>query len=408
VPEQITCCCCEHRDLSSPEDLPSLHHAPPVSYLEPANLSAAARQATAAFRIEEQSPNTRRTYETALLYWGAWFAVRYGRPLSAPVAASVVKQFILDHLQHHPLREPNELSPFTPSSHSSQHQLPLAVEQALIAGGYKSKPGPWALATVKTRLAALSRAHDLYIANHPAKLPPETNPLRDPALRQMMSTVRRVYASRPLDSIRARPVAATQAVIQALLTTCGDDLPGIRDRALLLFGFASGGRRRSEIVAATLENVRRDGNGFVYQMHPSRNNEPGARAPENFKPIQGEAAAALESWLQELFRAKVTEGKIFRRILNGQIREPLKDAAVRDIIRRRGRMLDQPLGNLTAHSLRSGFVTESERQNIAIGEAMALTGHRSVQTFIGYYRGGGRLEQTRADVDQQRQHDSVE
>jgi integrase len=168
--------------------------------------------------------------------------------------------------------------------------------------------------------------------------------------------------------------------MHALLATCGDDLIGIRDRALLLFGFASGGRRRSEITAATLENVRREGDGFVYELqHPQAH---------SFKPVQGTAAAALESWLYELFRADVTQGPIFRRILNGQIHEPLKDAAVRDIIRRRAQLADQPLGKLTAHSLRSGFVMESGRQNIAISDAMAMTGHRSVQTFISYYRGG--------------------
>jgi len=374
--------------MSSSEEITALRDTPVASYLDPQTLNADARHAAAAFHFEGQSPNTRRTYETALLYWGAWFALRYGKPLTAPVPAPVVLQFVLDHLQHNPLNEPVEPTPFLTSAQSSQHLLPPGIDQMLVTGGYKSKPGPWSLATVETRLAALSRAHDIYIANHPQKLPPDANPMRNPEVRQLLSAVRRAYARRPPDQVRARPIAATQSVMRALLATCGDDLLGIRDRALLLFGFSSGGRRRSEIVAATLENVRREGDGFLYEMRHSKTNQSGARTPDNFKPIQGEAALALELWLQELFRAKVTEGKIFRRILNGQIHEPLKDAAVRDIIRRRAQMADQPLGKLTAHSLRSGFVTESGRQNIAVGEAMALTGHRSIQTFIGYYRSG--------------------
>jgi site-specific recombinase XerC len=75
-------------------------------------------------------------------------------------------------------------------------------------------------------------------------------------------------------------------------------LAGVRDRALLLFGFASGGRRRSKIVAATLENVRRDGQGgLVLVLGKSKTNQSGARRPENIKPIVGKAAAALEAWL---------------------------------------------------------------------------------------------------------------
>jgi hypothetical protein len=41
---------------------------------------------------------------------------------------------------------------------------------------------------------------------------------------------------------------------------------------------------------------------------------------------------------------RITHGPIFRRILNDRIVEPLKDGAVREIIRRRARLADQPLG----------------------------------------------------------------
>lgn len=374
--------------MSSDQAVAQLHDKPLDSYLDPQNLGTEAKRAADAFHFEGQSPNTRRTYETALLYWGAWYALRFGEPLKAPLSAPAVIQFILDHLEHNPLAAASVPSPFVPSKRTSQHLLPLAIDQLLVTGRYKSKLGAWSLATVETRLAALSRAHDVFIANHPQKLLPEVNPMRTPAVRHLMSAVRRTYARRPPDPERARPVAATRSVMQALLATCQDDLIGIRDRALLLFGFASGGRRRSEIVAATLENVRRDGEGFLYELRHSKTNQAGLRSPDNFKPVQGAAALALEAWLHELFKARITQGPIFRRILNDQIREPLKAAAVRNIVRRRAQLADQPLGRLTAHSLRSGFVTESGRQNIAIGDAMALTGHRSVQTFISYYRSG--------------------
>jgi integrase len=121
------------------------------------------------------------------------------------------------------------------------------------------------MATVQTRLAALSKAHDQYIAGlaH-VHMGPEKNPLRDARVRQLISAARRAYARRGCEAVR--PVAATRHVMEALLSTCGDDLIGKRDRALLLFGWASGGRRRSEIIAATFENVRRDGEGFVYDL----------------------------------------------------------------------------------------------------------------------------------------------
>jgi integrase len=375
--------------LPSDQDLQLLHADPPAPYLDPDTLSAEAQRAAEAFKVEGTSANTRRTYQTALLYWGAWYALRYGRVLTAPVSVPTVIQFILDHLEHNPLAEPVEPSPFVPSSRTTQHLLPPAIDRVLVARRYKAKLGPWSRVTVETRLAALSRAHDIFIANQLPPLPAAANPLRDPGVRALLSAVRRAYAGRPPDHERRPPIAATRPVMEALLGTCQNDLPGIRDRALLLFGFASGGRRRSEIVAATLENVRRDGEGgFVFELSRSKTQQAGGRAPQNFKPIVGEAAVALQAWLNELFRTGISEGPIFRRIRAGRITEPLQDRSVYNIIRERANLVDPPLGKLSAHSLRSGFVTESGRQNIPIGEAMALTGHRSVQTFMGYYRSG--------------------
>ena len=53
------------------------------------------------------------------------------------------------------------------------------------------------------------------------------------------------------------------ARLEAMLATCDDSLEGLRDRALLCFGFASGGRRRSEIAAADLRDLRRIGAAAV-------------------------------------------------------------------------------------------------------------------------------------------------
>jgi integrase len=52
-------------------------------------------------------------------------------------------------------------------------------------------------------------------------------------------------------------------------------------------------------------------------------------------------------------------------------------------------------GDFSAHSLRSGFMTEAGRQNVPLADAMALTGHRSVQTAMRYFQTGA-VEQSRA------------
>ena len=90
----------------------------------------------------------------------------------------------------------------------------------------------------------------------------------------------------------------------------------------------------------------------------------------------------------------VNEGAIFRRIRGSVAAEPLEPQAVRAIVKRRANLAGLS-ADFSAHSLRSGFMTEAGRQNIPLAEAMALTGHRSVQTALRYFQTGA-VQHTRA------------
>lgn len=347
---------------------------------------ATSRERRTAYK-ESYSANTARTYKPALQYWGAWHALRYGEPIKAPVSATVVLQFIVDHLKHNPALAPPEVTPCSRKSDTRQHPLPAAIGRLLVDRNYKTKLGPWTFSTVETRLAALSKAHERYIAENLAlNLGPEANPLRDAKVRQFLKAVRRVYAKR--GRAKRRPNAATKDVMEALLATCGEDLVGTRDRAILLFGWASGGRRRSEIVAASYSNVRRDGENFLYELGFSKTNQFARKDPNNLKPIAGTAANALDRWFKALSAQRIHDGRIFRKIQNGNIGEPLTPDGIRQIIKARALMTGKPLGRISPHSLRSGFITEAGKQGIPLGETMAMTGHKSVQTAMGYYHAG--------------------
>jgi integrase len=177
-----------------------------------------------------------------------------------------------------------------------------------------------------------------------------------------------------------------------VLATCDDTLRGKRDRALLLFAWATGGRRRSEVAAATLENLRRvDAKSYLYTLAHSKTNQAGADRPEDVKPLVGSAAAAMQDWLAVLTERGIKDGALFRRIRKGgHLGEALAPAAVRDIVKERCAMAELDAG-FSAHSLRAGFVTEAGRQNMPLPETMAMTGHRSVATVMGYFRAESAL-----------------
>lgn len=309
------------------------------------------------------SANTTRSYASALRYWAGWFQGRYGESLALPVPEAAVIQFIVDHL---PRR-----------THTGQAwELPAELDALLVTSGLKKRPGPWSLATVVHRVAVLSTAHRLRQV--------VSNPAESPAVRHLLARSRRAAVKQ---GVRPRKkTALSRAELEALLATCDQSLEGLRDRALLCFGFASGGRRRSEIAAADLADLRAlPEGGYVYWLGHSKTQQAGPTAGSSpDKPVLGAAAQALSAWLHA---AAFTEGPIFRRLWGPRVGPGLSDKAVATIIQRRARMAGLE-GDFGGHSLRSGFVTEGARQCIALPALMAMTEHRAVSSVIGYYQAG--------------------
>ncbi len=345
-------------------------------------LPESSQAAVRALLDQGESPNTVRSYRSGLRYWAAWFSVRYGLRLALPLPVPVVLQFIVDHAER--MDDAGRLV----------HGLPPAVDAALVAAGHKASLGAPALATLVHRVSVLSKLHQLQGLD---------NPCDDGRVRELMARMRRGYARRGTQQVNAKP-ALTREPLEALLATCDDSLVGLRDRALLLFAFASGGRRRSEVTAATLDNTRPQAGGWVYQMGVSKSNQAGRARGDSHKPIVGRAAEALQAWLDAWARAACAAGQpapsgaIFRRIgKSGVPGAALSAQSVRLIVQARAALagLDPAF---SAHSLRSGFVTEAAQQNIPMAETMALTGHRSPASVLGYFRKGEVLNMRGASL----------
>jgi integrase len=332
-----------------------------TAVLLPHELSSVTAQAVADLLHEGQSANTLRSYQSALQYWAAWYALRYGAQIELPVPAACVLQFIVDHVQR-------------TAQKGLAHELPPEIDARLVTAGYKGKPGPFAHNTLVHRIAVLSKAHQAREVK---------NPCQDPKVRELLSRTRKAYAKR--GELPKKKAALTKDLLRELLATCDDSLRGKRDRALLLFAWASGGRRRSEVVSADMKFLQRLAPGkFHYELVHSKTNQSGVDRQENTKPVLGVAGEALELWLAA---SGIREGALFRRVLKGgHLGGPLSAAAVRDIVKQRSSLAGLE-NKYSAHSLRSGFVTEAVRQQIPLPETMAMTGHKSVASVVLYARG---------------------
>lgn len=330
----------------------------------PVQLAQQAADAVRELLAEAAAENTTRSYASALRYWAGWHVARYGVELTLPVPEAAVLQFVVDHVVRR--NADGELA----------WELPPGVDQALVDAGLKAKSGPWKLSTVRHRVAVLSTAHRLKQA---------ANPCEQPAIRTVLSRAARAAVKRGERPRKKTAIALVE--LEAMLGTCNDSLEGLRDRALLCFGFASGGRRRSEIAGADMRDLRRIGDtGYIYRLEHSKTQQAGVTASSTpDKPVLDRAAIALQDWLRA---SGITEGAIFRRLWKQRIGPPLSPAAVAEIIQRRAHLAGLE-GDFGGHSLRSGFVTEASRQGVALPAIMQMTEHRAVASVIGYFQTGG-------------------
>ena len=177
-------------------------------------------------------------------------------------------------------------------------------------------------------------------------------------------------------------------------------LVDLRDRALLLTAFASGGRRRSEVAALRVENLTDEDPVLADPSIPhspplpflairlGRTKTTTSDDDEHVLLI-GRPVTALKRWLEE---ANIKEGTVFRRIDQwGNIdRRALTPQSVNLILKNRCKQVSLDPTLFSAHGLRSGYLTEAANRGIPLPEAMQQSLHKSVTQAARYYNDAER------------------
>jgi len=175
----------------------------------------------------------------------------------------------------------------------------------------------------------------------------------------------------------------------------GDDVRGIRDRAMLLVGWRGGGRRRSEIAAARVEHFESIDRGFKWKIPRSKADQEG-RGFTVTLTLEGDerycAVRALRRWLEV---SKIDSGPVFRGVdMNtGEIsNRALAAEGVADRIKVYVKRLGLDPADFAGHSIRSGFVDTAYRLGKNVSDIKDMTGHSRVEEVFTYVRNSGRVE----------------
>lgn len=174
--------------------------------------------------------------------------------------------------------------------------LPATIETAAAYLAHLADAG-LRVSTINRRAAAIAYAHRLANCESPIGAEP---------VKAVLRGIRRRVGTKVV-----RKAPATARVVASMLKRIPGSLQGMRDRALLLVGFAAA-MRRSELVALDVEDLERTADRIFVTIRRSKTDQEGAghvvAVPRGSKLKPGEA---MEAWLAA---AKIDSGAVFREL----------------------------------------------------------------------------------------------
>lgn len=231
-----------------------------------------------------------------------------------------------------------------------------------------------AVATIQRRLAAIAKAH---------RALGHDDPCRAEIVKSTMSGIRRTKGTAQRE---AR--ALQRDDLFSVLERMGDRTIDLRDRALLLIGFA-GAFRRSELVGFDCSDVEHGGRGIVLHLRRSKTDQTGQgrkiaipHGRTRWCPVRH-----LADWLAH---AEIEEGPLFRSIdRHGNIApDRLSGEAVSTIVKKRVEAAGFDPVTFSGHSLRAGLATSAAMAGASSWKIRQQTGHKSDAMLARYIRDG--------------------
>lgn len=301
--------------------------------------------------------NTLRAYERDLVYLTAWKQLRFGEALVWPERHECALRFVLDHSR--------DLSDATDGARE--------VAEAMVAQRLRRALTCPAPATLNRRIASWQAFHRMKNLD---------SPFDAPLLKQARAKARRA-AARPAKPKSRNPI--TRQILEQMLATCHGSVRDCRDRAILMLGWASGGRRRSEIAALMAEDISlKDFSKTGVVWLSLVETKTTARGATPRLVLKGRAAQALVHWLEV---SRIQSGPLFRPVSKADrlLKRQITPDAIYQIVKHRLRLAGFEENFASPHGIRSGFLTQAALDGAPIQAAMRLSLHRSVAQAQRYY-----------------------
>ena len=165
------------------------------------------------------------------------------------------------------------------------------------------------------------------------------------------------------------------------------EIKKLRDRSIILVGFA-GGFRRKELVSLNFEDLDFVTEGLKINIRRSKTDQYGEGFTKGlpyfdtplFCPV-----ISIQKWIK---LSNISSGPLFRRFTKGAnlLEKRLTDQTVALLIKEYLNLAGIDNRNYSGHSLRSGFATTAAESGVEERSIMAMTGHKSSEMVRRYIK----------------------
>lgn len=348
--------------------------------------------------------NTRRAYRSHQRAFVAWCALQ---GFELPVGPGILAAYMLFRAKpqdeaNRPRALASQPGPVTKGDLGFEGWI--GPEGAKTRGPSPEELAPMAYSSLKVAAAAIRDMHRTAGAKDPAEGSGDEETVFAETMRSLLNIEKDRTGGK-----RQTPKAALHAdrltMVLAAIAERAQGKPeralkAIRDRALILVGFA-GALRRSEIVGLDVADVAFDGDedgvtGLTLTLRRSKTDKAGS-GQEAYIPSTGREEAdpvrALRQWLRA---SGIESGPVFRGLFKGSkatedaeaqqaVRKGrLSAAAVAKVVKSYAEAAGLDPADFAGHSLRRGFVTSAIKSGATIPEVQAVTRHKDRNVLIGY------------------------
>jgi integrase len=256
------------------------------------------------------------------------------------------------------------------------HNLcPLPALPEVVASYIAECAGRLKVGSIQRRLNAIAEAHKAVGLESPTSTGIVRNTLK--GIKRTIGTAAVQKAPTLTDDIRAMNAASGAGMI------------GLRDRALILLGFA-GAFRRSELVSLDVADLDFSRDGLTVTLRRSKTDQEGqgrkVGVPYGSNP-ETCPVRVLQSWLE---LAGIDSGPVFRSLNRHDHVQPgrLSPIDVARIVKKLAERAGLDPAKFAGHSLRAGHATAAAIAGASERSILKQTGHRSVQMVRRYIRDG--------------------